>query len=97
MHIEGKVSAIEGDIALEQRVHPAVAPSRQRKIPLPEETMVDQQQRMIPLINGSDTNFSRPFVLTAGSVGATLTTRNLTGAGGTIDDGQYWSTVFGAL
>jgi len=61
------------------------------------EDTADQQQRMIPLINGSDTNFSRPFVLTAASVGATLTTRNLTGAGGTIDDGQYWSTVFGAL
>jgi hypothetical protein len=61
------------------------------------EDTADQQQRMIPLINGSDTNFSHPFVLTAGGVGATLTTANLTGANGTIEGGQFWSTEFGVL
>jgi hypothetical protein len=61
------------------------------------EDTADQQQRQVPLINGSDTNFSHPFVLTASSVGTTLTTRNLTSANGVIDDGQYWSSVFGVL
>jgi hypothetical protein len=59
--------------------------------------VADQQQRMIPLINGSDTNFSTPYVLTADTVGITMTTHGLTGANGVIDDGQYWSTIFGAL
>jgi hypothetical protein len=59
--------------------------------------VADQQQRMIPLINGSDTNFNFPFVLTADSAGITMSTRMLTGGNGVIDDGQYWSTEFGVL
>jgi hypothetical protein len=59
--------------------------------------VADQQQRMFPLINGSDTNFSFPLVLTADTAGSTMSTRMLTGGDGVIDDGQYWSTVFGIL
>jgi len=59
--------------------------------------VADQQQRMIPLINGSDTNFSAPYVLTADTAGITMSTRNLSGARGVIDDGQYWSTIYGIL
>jgi hypothetical protein len=57
----------------------------------------DAQQRMIPFINGSDTNFSNPYVLTADTAGITMSTRMLTGTTGVIDDGQYWSTIYGIL
>jgi hypothetical protein len=57
----------------------------------------DQQQRLIPMINGSDTNFSTPYVLTADTAGITMATRPLTGGNGVIDDGQYWSPVYGIL
>jgi hypothetical protein len=57
----------------------------------------DQQQRLIPFINGSDTNFSAPYVLTADTAGITMATHNLSGAHGVIDDGQYWSTEYGIL
>lgn len=57
----------------------------------------DQQQRMIPLINGLDTNFTFPDVLTADSTGVSLKVSELTGGDGVIDDGQYWATEFGAL
>jgi hypothetical protein len=66
----------------------------------------------VPLINGSDTNFSHPFVLTYPSNGyptdkprPQLTTTNLTGFTGsflvpelgTVDDNQLWGADFGVL
>ena len=66
----------------------------------------------VPLINGSDTNFSHPFVLTYPSNGfptdkprPQLTTTNLTGFTGnflvpvlgTINDNQLWGADFGVL
>lgn len=57
----------------------------------------DQFQRQLPLINGSDTNFSFPYVLTADSTGRSMTTHMLTGGNGVIDTGQYWGTEFGVL
>jgi hypothetical protein len=65
-----------------------------------------------PLINGSDTNFSHPFVLTYPASGyptdmprPQLTVTNLTGAAqgfggpeiGTIQSNQLWSATFGVL
>jgi hypothetical protein len=67
----------------------------------------------IPLINGSDTNFSHPFVLTYPKNGfptdsprPQLTTTNLTGFSqgpgpgpelGTVNDNQLWGADFGVL
>jgi hypothetical protein len=66
----------------------------------------------VPLINGSDTNFSHPYVLTYPSNGyptdkprPQLTTNNLTGFTGnflipilgTINDNQLWGANFGVL
>jgi hypothetical protein len=66
----------------------------------------------VPLVNGSDTNFSHPFVLTYPSNGyptdkprPQLTTNNLTGFTGnflipilgTINDNQLWGADFGVL
>jgi hypothetical protein len=66
----------------------------------------------VPLINGSDTNFSHPFVLTYPSNGfptdrprPQLTTNNLTGFTGnflvpvlgTINDNQLWGADFGVI
>jgi hypothetical protein len=66
----------------------------------------------VPLINGSDTNFSHPFVLTYPQNGfptdkprPQLTTNNLTGFTGnflvpvlgTINDNQLWGARFGVL
>jgi hypothetical protein len=66
----------------------------------------------VPLINGSDTNFSHPFVLTYPENGyptdvprPQLTTTNLTGFSGsflvpelgTVDDNQLWGADFGVL
>jgi hypothetical protein len=66
----------------------------------------------IPLINGSDTNFSHPFVLTYPKNGfptdkprPQLITKNLTGFTGnflvpvlgTINDNQLWGANFGVL
>ena len=66
----------------------------------------------VPLVNGSDTNFSHPFVLTYPSNGyptdkprPQLTTTNLTGFTGnflipilgTINDNQLWGARFGVL
>jgi serine/threonine-protein kinase len=48
----------------------------------------EQYGQQVPLINGTDTNFTQPLVLTASSTSANLTTSNLGGAG----DGQFWST-----
>jgi hypothetical protein len=57
----------------------------------------DQYRRQIPLINGTDNNFSYPYVLTANSTGITMSTHMLTGGNGVIDQGQYWSTIYGVL
>ncbi len=57
----------------------------------------DQYRRQIPLINGTDTNFVYPLVLTADTTGITMSTRMLTGGVGVIDDGQYWATEYGVL
>jgi hypothetical protein len=66
----------------------------------------------VPLVNGSDTNFSHPFVLTYPANGyptdkprPQLTTTNLTGFSGsflvpelgTVDDNQLWGADFGVL
>ena len=66
----------------------------------------------VPLVNGSDTNFSHPFVLSYPSNGyptdkprPQLTTTNLTGFSGsflvpelgTVDDNQLWGADFGVL
>jgi len=66
----------------------------------------------VPLINGSDTNFSHPFVLTYPKNGyptdiprPQLTTTNLTGFTGnflvpvlgTVNDNQMWSATLGVL
>ncbi len=59
--------------------------------------VADQYRRQIPLVNGSDTNFSYPYVLTADTTGITMSTRMLTGGNGVIDNGQYWSTEYGVL
>jgi hypothetical protein len=59
--------------------------------------IADQNKRLVPLINGTDTNFSQPFVLTASSTNLNVTTNNLTGIGGTIENGQLWGTIFGVL
>jgi hypothetical protein len=66
----------------------------------------------VPLINGSDTNFSQPFVLTYPNDGyptdkprPQLTVQNLTGSSqgtagpelGTVDVNQLWGADFGVL
>ena len=66
----------------------------------------------VPLINGSDTNFSYPFVLTypknaypTDKPRAQLITQNLTGFTGnflvpvlgTVNDNQLWGADFGVL
>jgi hypothetical protein len=65
----------------------------------------------VPLINGSDSNFSHPFVMTYPANGyptdkprPQLTTTNLTGFSngvvpelGTVDDSQLWGGDFGVL
>jgi hypothetical protein len=48
----------------------------------------DQSGQQVPLINGTDTNFTDPFVLTAHGASMNPTTSNLT----QTRDGQYWST-----
>ena len=51
-----------------------------------------------PLINGSDTNFSQPYVLTAGSsAGDTLTTDQLQTTAGTVNPAQMWQLQTGVL
>lgn len=57
----------------------------------------DQYERQLPLINGTDNDFSFPYVLTADTAGKTMSTHMLTGGDGVIDQGQYWGTEFGVL
>lgn len=59
--------------------------------------VADQDRRDVPLIAGTDTNFSFPLVLTADTVGLTMHTKMLTGGDGVIDTGQYWATEYGVL
>lgn len=58
----------------------------------------DQDGRAVPLINGNDTNYSYPYSLEAGSVGAQLTSSEL------LADPDYppsttqeWGTIYGVL
>jgi Putative Ig domain/IPT/TIG domain len=52
-----------------------------------------------PLVNGSDTNFSQPFVLTATSTsaGGSLETENLEVPAGQVPSDQLWSATTGPL
>ena len=43
-------------------------------------------------INGTNTNFTQPFVLTVNSTSMNATTSSLTKTSGGIGNGQYWST-----
>ena len=61
------------------------------------EDTADQYQRQLPLVNGSDTDFSYPLVLTADTTYTSMTTSMLTGGVGVIDTGQYWGTEIGVL
>jgi hypothetical protein len=49
-----------------------------------------QYERQLPLIAGTDTDFSYPYVLTANSTGINLNVTMLTGGNGIIETGQYW-------
>lgn len=48
-----------------------------------------------PLINGSDTVTSTPYVLTAGQVGGVLTTTEMYLSAGSIAPSQMWESRFG--
>jgi hypothetical protein len=76
------------------------------------DTLDSPMTASVPLINGSDTNFSQPFVLTYPSSGyptdmprPQLYTANLTGNAngttgaevGTVNDNQLWSATLGVL
>jgi hypothetical protein len=53
---------------------------------------------LVPLINGSDTNFSTPYVLTYPmSPSLPLETATLQSSAGQTPDNQLWSEVFGVL
>jgi hypothetical protein len=57
----------------------------------------DSSSGFVPVVNGSDTLVSTPYVLTAGPVGAGLTTSELGMAGGAFNPAQMWHGVFGPL
>jgi hypothetical protein len=57
----------------------------------------DSTGSFLPLINGSDTVVNTPYVLTAGPVGASLTTAELSTVGGAISPTQMWRAQFGPL
>lgn len=59
--------------------------------------VADQNHRDVPLISGTDTNFTYPYVLTGDTAGITMHTEMLTGGDGVIDTGQYWATIYGVL
>ena len=59
--------------------------------------VADQYHRDIPLITGTDTNFSYPYVLTGDTLGTFLHTKQITGGNGIINTGQYWATIYGPL
>lgn len=50
-----------------------------------------------PMINGSDTVTSTPYVLTAATVGGNLTTRKMFLVAGTFSPDQMWANVTGVL
>ena len=52
----------------------------------------DQDGQQVPLINGTNTNFTQPFVLTVNGTSMNATTSSLTKTSGGIGNGQYWST-----
>jgi hypothetical protein len=51
-----------------------------------------QNGPQVPLINGTNTNFNQPFVLTANGAGLNATTSSLAGSSGDVRNSQYWST-----
>lgn len=51
---------------------------------------IDDIRGFEPVINGTDTNVNTPFVLTAGSAGAKLTTHKLDLVAGTFDPAEMW-------
>ena len=59
--------------------------------------VADQYHRDIPLITGTDTDFSYPYVLTGDTTTNYLRTKQLTGGNGVINTGQYWATIYGPL
>jgi hypothetical protein len=50
-----------------------------------------------PLINGSDTVVNTPYVLTAGPVGTSLTTSELSTVAGAFNRTQMWENILGVL
>jgi hypothetical protein len=57
----------------------------------------DTQAGYEPLINGTDTNISTPYVLTCGAVGDTLTTTELFMINHFLSSTQMWQNKFGVL
>jgi hypothetical protein len=57
----------------------------------------DSTGSFLPLVNGSDTVVNTPYVLTAGPVGASLTTAELSTVGGAISPTQMWRAQLGPL
>jgi hypothetical protein len=57
----------------------------------------DTQAGYEPLINGTDTNASTPYVLTTGAIGDTLTTTELVTVNRFLSSTQMWQNEFGVL
>jgi hypothetical protein len=57
----------------------------------------DASGRFVPAINGSDTLVNTPYVLTAGPVGASLTTAELSTVAGAFNPAQMWTGQLGPL
>jgi len=61
------------------------------------ELAIDKINGVDPLISGTNTISSTPLVLTAGSVGAQLTTKKLSLSAGTFSQHQMWEVLTGIL
>jgi len=57
----------------------------------------DEHDDYEPMINAAQTNLSSPYVLTAGAVGAPLTTAELSETGNVPAAAQTWQDEFGVL
>jgi hypothetical protein len=57
----------------------------------------DAQSGYEPLINGTDTNASTPYVLTSGAIGNGLTTQELFEVNHSLSSTQLWQNKFGVL
>jgi hypothetical protein len=57
----------------------------------------DSSSGYAPLVNGNDSRYPAPYVLTANSVGGKFSTQALRTSGGTIDPAQMWQAQFGVL